>query len=252
LGLKLQEFVITVPAGTGGRNPLTYSITGPDAADYYWSPLGIDPFNVLEPCPDIEGVTCTGAVGFSPQSIGPKSATLVVTDSLGNRVTAALKGVGVAALCLHTVVPCNYAHHYSGVVSWSGGDGQATVYVVMGEASCNVANPGEEGGLSSGPGLIGVEFDESDDGRFYRITVACPFRYPPDPARPAELGHGEFGSYKQPLGITIAQVQARPPRLMGSNNEGGDIVSWDLCPNSQYQWPSRSPGSLRQGRCPPP
>ena len=250
-GVALQKFETTVPRGTTDASRLEYAFTGPDAGDFDVLQFRVLADYLAANCSFAEPVRCPVDVVFKPRSVGPKRATLVVTHISGARVTAALKGTGVPALCTHAVVPCNYAHHYSGVVSWSGGDGGANVDVVMGVATCNVTNNGGSG-PTSGPGLIAVEFDqESDNSTFYRITVACPTRYPPEPARPAELGHDEIGSYKQPLRMTIAQVHEGPPRLKGDNSEGGDVVSWDLCPNSQYRFPIREGDSRRQGRCPP-
>ena len=227
MGLKTQIFTTTLPPGvTSGT--LTYAITGPDAADFLDS--GTMPFGPNTSCPSgPQGVACEWSVEFRPRSMGPKRATLEVTDNSGNRITAALRGEAVAALCTNRVVFCNYAHHYSGVVSWSDGNAGVNVDVEKGVASCNATGESE---LTSGPGLVAVEFGESEDepSPFYRITVACPTRYPPEPARPAELGHGELGSYKQPLRMTIADVNKGPPRLKGDDGE----VSWNLCPNAQY------------------
>jgi len=232
-----QDFTTTLPRGAARGTSLSYAITGPDAVDFIYSYIGpdptVDPFDPSGPCSaGPQGIVCIGQVEFRPQSKGPKRATLEVTDNSGNRATAALRGEAVLALCLATVVWCNYSHHYSGVVSWSDGNAGVNVDVVKGVASCNATGESE---LASGPGLIGVEFDQSIEGRsiltFYRITVACPIRYPPEPARPAELGHGEISSYKQPLGMTIAEANAGPPRLKGQDGE----VSWNLCPAAQYR-----------------
>jgi hypothetical protein len=259
MGTASKTFTTTLPSGvTSGT--LTYSVTGPDAADFLGD--GTLPFGPSTGCSSSpQGLVCEWSVEFRPRSLGPSRAFLAVSDGLGSMTTATLEGEGVAAICKHTVVPCNYAHHYSGVVSWSGEGGHANVDVVEGVASCNAAG-GDGGGMTSGPGLIGVEFDRSIemDARrsftWYRITVACPIRYasepgyPPEPIRPAELGHDEFGSYKQPLGMTIDEAQASPPKLKGSNNEAGDIVSWDLCPNAVFRPAVRVRDSRRQGRCP--
>jgi hypothetical protein len=186
--------------------------------------------------------------------MGQKHATLVVSVGPGNWTSATLEGEAVAALCTNRVVFCNYAHHYSGVVSWRGEGGHANVDVVKGVASCN-ATTGDGAGMTSGSGLIAVEFGKDDEmpAGFYRITVACPIRYPPEPARPAELGHDEFGSYKQPLpsGVTVEQVHAGPPNLKGSISEGGDGVSWNLCPNSQYRLGRPEEDSPDEHRCRP-
>lgn len=244
MGSVQQAFTVTLPSGVARGASLTYAIAGPDAADFILPPPAgtIDPFDPMRPCPPgPQGRACSKEVVFWPHGLGPKQATLVVTDNSGNRATAALSGEGVKALCTNTVVWCNYAIHYSGVVSYAGEAGHVNVDVVQGVASCNAASPGESG-LTTGPGLIGVEFGRDGEmpGGFYRITVACPIHYtsepgyPAVPDRPAELGHGEFGSYKQPLGMPLAQVNVGPPRLKGTNSEG-DVVSWDLCPNGQYQ-----------------
>jgi hypothetical protein len=245
---------------------LTYAITGPDAIDFDAQRYNraraqtIDPFAPGSCTAGPQALECTTTVEFRPQSIGPKSATLVVTDNHGNRATAALKGMGVAALCKVTIVPCNYAHHYSGVVSWAGGNDQVNVDVVRGMASCN-SSITDGGGPTTGPGLIAVELDQSKEGRvsstWYRITVACPIRYQPDPALPAEMGHGEIGSYKQPLLMTIEDahnglVRKRSPRLRGTHSQvAGETVSWDLCPDSLFQPGVRVRNSSRQGRCLP-
>lgn len=252
-------YTTTLPPGAAPGTSLRYTITGPDAADFVYTFEGsgptVDPFDPNGPCTaGPQGVQCIGQVEFRPQSVGPKRATLEVTDNNGNRAVAAVRGEGVAALCLHTVVPCNYAHHYSGVVSWRGEEGHAIVDVVAGVASCN-ATVGGGAGMTSGPGLIGVEFGESADApkKFYRITVACPTRYPPEPTRPAELGHDEFGSYKQPLprGVDLGMIRAKLPQLTGFISEGADGVTWELCPNSQYRVAPRPGERKDQRRCTP-
>lgn len=228
LGRATYDFVATVSSLPA---TLEHTIMGPDAL--HFGPSGRTTLSVslANGCALGSGgvAECRIQVEFHPLSPGPKTATLVVTDNGGNRATAALKGNGVGTPCTHTVVPCNYAHHYSGVVSWTDGTAGVNVDVVKGVASCNATGESE---LTSGPGLVAVEFDRSDEAPspFYRITVACPTRYPPEPARPAELGHGELGSYKQPLGMPIEDVHKRPPRLKGQDGE----VSWNLCPNAQY------------------
>ena len=106
---------------------MTYSIIGPDAGDFLLTTGStIDPFDPSSPCPaGAQGVVCTTGVEFRPRSMGPKKAILVVSDGRGSSNSAPVEGTAVAALCTHTVVPCNYALHYSGVVSWSDGDGRA-------------------------------------------------------------------------------------------------------------------------------
>jgi hypothetical protein len=221
-------FQLTVSPVTRG-DTVRVSITGPDTADFAVggqpnSTQAIDPTT----CPvGSQGSVCDVGVEFHPQSgsiLGPKAATLVVTNRAGTRVTAALKGKVVAALCQHIVVPCNYAMFYSGTFDWSsglsgpGGSYSETVLVAVtnGVAFCSgtatdAGNGRSRTGAITGPGLIAVEFlDEFVDSLrihrlVYRITAACPSPHwpatadePATPSRPAELGHGEQGSYNQP------------------------------------------------------
>jgi hypothetical protein len=252
--MESRSFTTTLPPGAAWGTSLTYTITGPNAGDFKWEDANpVDPFNSNSCRAGAQGVACTGSVLFYPRSVGSKRATLAVSDGRGSMTSATLEGEAVAALCTNRVVFCNYAHHYSGVVSWSDGDSYVNVDVVRGVASCNTGGP-DPGLMVSGPGLIAVEFGQSTERSerrsltYYRITAACPTRYPPEPTRPAELGHDEIGSYKQPLGMTLAELQEREhPRLKGSDGE----VSWDLCPNSQFQPAVRVQDSRSQGRCPP-
>ncbi len=246
MGLKEQDFQIILSPGTPRGATLRYSIMGPDAGDFSlrYGPTQ-DPFHPNDPCPaGAQGVVCTTAVEFRPRSLGRKTATLTVSDGRGS-TSATIQGTGVAALCKATVVWCN-SHHYSGVFSWSDGSGAVNVDVVQGVASCNVS--GDVSPLTSGSGLLAVEFDLDEDGTtFFRISAACPTRYPPEPVRPVEFGKHDLSSYKQPLAMSIGQVNRGPPRLKGSDGE----ASWDLCPNSQFQPAVRTGASRGQGRCPP-
>ena len=239
MGLREQTFHATHSGQTTAGTTLTYKIEGTDAADFLVSG---------GPCPSLlgGGPVCPVSVEFRPRSTGPKSAKLVVTDSDRNSAGATLKGTGVLPICTHTVIPCNYAIHYSGVFSWQGGGEQVTVDVLQGVASCNGTVP--DGGRIQGPGLIGVEFGPvSSFSSFYRITVACPSPafpardgYPATPSEPAELGHGEQSSDKQSLPMTQQQLQERLPSLKysisypaGDAAAGTFTVSWDLCPNGR-------------------
>lgn len=253
MGLKETDFRATHSPDTPVGTTLTYGIEGPNAADFLVSG---------PPCPSGTGggPVCTVNVEFRPRSTGRRSAKLVVTDSRGNSQGVPVEGTGVLPICTHTVIPCNYAIHYSGVFSWQGGGEQVTVDVLQGVAACNGTAP--EGGRIQGPGLIGVEFGPlSSFQAFYRITVACPSPafpgrdgYPATPSEPAELGHGEQSSDKQPLVMTLQQIQERLPSLKhsisypaGDAAAGAFTVSWDLCPNGRT-----IPSVGGQARCSPP
>lgn len=254
MGLKETDFRVTHSPDTPVGTTLTYGFEGPDKDDFHASGV---------PCPSGTGggPVCTVSVEFRPRKTGRRSAKLVVTDSRGNAALAPVEGTGVLPLCTHTVIPCNYAIHYSGVFSWQGGGEQVNVDVVRGVASCNGTAP--EGGRIQGPGLIGVEFGPAGVASFYRITVACPSPafpgrdgYPPTPSEPAELGHGEQSSDKVFLAMTPQQIQERLPSLKhsisypaGDAAAGTFTVSWDLCPNGRSM---TMPSAGRQVRCSPP
>lgn len=139
MGLKETDFRVTHSPDTPVGTTLTYGFEGPDKDDFHASGV---------PCPSGTGggPVCTVSVEFRPRKTGRRSAKLVVTDSRGNAALAPVEGTGVLPLCTHTVIPCNYAIHYSGVFSWQGGGEQVNVDVVRGVASCNGTAP--EGGGS--------------------------------------------------------------------------------------------------------
>lgn len=213
--------VVLVPGAAPGTT-LTFTVQGPDAGDF--APLGLSrTIQVDRPndgCVNTsQRSVCSKPVGFRPGSLGPKLATLVVTDNHGGRAIAQLKGKGVAPLCRHVVVPCNYSHFYSGAFSWTitlnGPRSQYTqtvdVTVTNGAALCHGVTTEREMGRSrtgaiAGPGLIAVEFltDPVHD-TVYLISAACPspdwpgsIDEAPTPSRPAEMGHNEQNSEKQP------------------------------------------------------
>jgi len=163
-------------------------------------------------------------------------------------------------LCLHKVVPCNYAHLYSGSFSWQsallGEFGQnrrsITVTVVKGVATCdgtetdvNISKVGDqtytttEVGTIKGPGLFAIEFDYDEAGALvYLVTGACPS---PQwqaslqrPVQPAELGNSyEEQSYNQPataIGIDLTGNRSEPhPDTDQENGVSGSIrVTWSL------------------------
>ena len=150
--------------------------------------------------------------------------------------------------CTVTVVPCNYAHMYSGKVSWTesitgpAGTFNAAVGVTIqngvgvctgSETSVSISQFGRTSrtGTISGKALVAVEFDfysdladttkkATDRPLGYKVTVACPSAdYPatPDgspatPASPAELDGRERSSYPQ-LATALTQKQ-----LKGTNS----------------------------------
>lgn len=191
-------------------------IEGPDAGDWVLnaSSSSFGRSRTFSPCDSRNRYnygTCGGFVVFFPASVGTKQAVLRIVASGGRMASADLTGRAVAPLCTHTVVPCNYAHLYSGVLSWTHSvQGQAgstrlgvTVTIDKGQALCNgsetVTSPDGTPwvGTIVGPGLLGVEFlADPMYPLVYQITVACPSPAYPDhadgssgrPSAPAELG----------------------------------------------------------------
>jgi hypothetical protein len=262
-GVVPADFTITVSPVTQGA-AVGQSITGPDAADFFVEGgTSINPGDPNRCRVGSQSSVCHTFVEFRPQStsiLGPKVATLVLTDGSGTQLTVPLKGKVVAALCQHIVVPCNYAHLYSGTFNWTIGlSGSAASYresvqvdVRNGVAVCNgSAIDTDQGrtrtGAITGRGLIAVEFlDQYVDSLrahrlAYRITAACPS---PDwpatddaaatPSRPAELGQGEQSSYDQPatggIGMNLDGSSSSPnPDADPSNGVTGLIsVRWSL------------------------
>jgi hypothetical protein len=170
--------------------------------------------------------------------------------------------------CKFAVVPCNYAHLYSGTISWtestnsSAGSFNATVGVTVkdgvgvctgSETSVSISQFGRTSrtGTIGGKALVAVEFDfyEEVSGSAnqpnrpmgYKVTAACPSAdYPATsdgsaatPATPAELDGRERSSYPQ-LATGVEQKQ-----LNGSNSSKPEedtvngvtsllVVKWDL------------------------
>jgi hypothetical protein len=162
--------------------------------------------------------------------------------------------------CEAKVVPCNYAHLYSGSFSWQsellGPYGQnrrsVTVTVVKGTATCdgsetdvNISKVGDqtytttEVGTIKGPGLIAVEFENDSAGAvIYRVTGACPSpRWEAarqSPVQPAELGNSyEEESYNQPASAMWIDLVGNRSELHPDtdqvNGVSGTIrVTWSL------------------------
>lgn len=188
---------------------------------------------------------------------------LATTGSGAGGAVAAARADAAApgdTLCLPRVVPCNYAHLYSGTFSWRSNlagewgsyDRSVTVRVVQGVATCrggetevNISEvQGQkvrttELGTIQGPGLIAVEFDYDESGALvYRVTGACPSPvWRPSrqlPVQPAALGTSyEEQSYNQPataIGINLSGSRDEPaPETDLANGVSGRVlVTWEL------------------------
>lgn len=258
----VKSFRIAVPPGADSTADLDFTITGANPADFGVNPTwdGSDTcyargqFPGRPPQPWQAG-PCNTPVYFMPKSVGIKTATLVATDTRGNRGTAVLIGKGVAAICEMKVVSCNYSHLYTGVVRWNSvlkGQRSSTtvsvqVDVVMGRASCNgsqtdtdVASGSKRGNIQ-GDGLVAVEFEKDENDRLiYNVTVACPSPAWPAtdfdaaiPSRRAELGDFEQQSYEQPaasVGMNLEGSNSYPaPEADPVNGVDGTVtMSWRL------------------------
>lgn len=250
--LPEKIFRITVSPNLVPRSRLSLQLIGLDKDDFVLATA--NEYN-LEDRPSrctisTQGAVCQAEVEFRPRSVGPKRARLEVFDRAGNWVEAEVKGEGIAATCLSRVVPCNFAHLWTGVFGWrsvsnsSGSQETETVDVIVtrGVAFCNGgATSSAEGrthtGRIQGPGLFAVEFLK-DPGIpwVYRITAACPSPHWPKvvdpnparpeeaviaeetPSRPAELGHNEQSSDKQiasKTAMTLEQLISRLSTLEG-------------------------------------
>jgi hypothetical protein len=245
-GTSLASFAVSgLPVG----GLVTASLSGANPGDWVVGIRGL-----TSPTCSNQGQAdpCSFTVDFSPNSVGPKSATLVVTDNLGSRATAALTGVGVGALCEMKVVPCNYAHLYDGTFSWQYGliashgtsRFSVTVTVVHGVATCRgsqtASSPttGSVTGAITGPGLIAVEFLQDSLGRLvYDITATCPTADHPDlggPSRPAEPGgENEMKTYEKlarAVGMNLVGTHSYPaPETDPVNGVTGTVsVVWNL------------------------
>ena len=250
-------FQFTDSAGNAASG-LTLSVAGPDAGEFIMAG-NRGPTSVANWCSGGRGRPCDIHVDFRPTSLGIKRATLVATDSRGNRSTAALRGEGVDAMCEMKVVFCNYAHLYSGVFSWTsavnGPNSQeheaVTVDVIRGVATCNggatsSGNGRTRSGTITGPGLIAVELETDSLRRpVYRITVACPTPSwpatpdePATPSEPAELGQNEQKSYDQPMAPTtriLVGSYSHPENDPINGVTGTITVGWELCSPTRYR-----------------
>jgi hypothetical protein len=261
-----QPFKVVLPPGTPAGSTLSVAITG-----LYSMEFRVDPDTLtVNSGVDCSGpLVCTVTVSLFPQTLGPKTGALVITDAHGARVSVPLKGNGVQPLCTNQVVFCNYAHLYSGIFGWtialSSSIGQdstwAQVYVTNGSALCmggakSVDHGQSRRGVIMGKGLFAVEWLEDPMYPWvYQITAACPSpEWPPGPngeagtpSEPAELGHNDQSTLKQPdprirAGWTLQQTVARITTLQGGlrlpapetdplNGVSGVVtIVWNLCP----------------------
>lgn len=252
-GSSLQQFVV----GSAPGDAFDLSIVGPNAVDFTIG--GPDQQSLrIGPCIGYEPRgpgSCSIGVDFRPQSVGVKTATLVVTTPRG-KVTAALRGEAVTGT-------------YSGSFSWqsdlNGPYGQnrrsITVTVVNGVATCSGSETDvsiskldkvyvtTEVGSIQGKGLIAITF-EADGGKpAYRVAVSCPSPHwpmsinrPGEPARPSQPA--EWGSsyaeesYLQPLPgpsdkgvLNGSRSTAHPDTDSANGVTGSMIVSWRLTPS---------------------
>jgi hypothetical protein len=153
--------------------------------------------------------------------------------------------------CEPKVVPCNYAHHYTGQFGWqitlqAAGTGSSyTEVVTIGISNrvvtCNgTATDIDHGqakiGRIVGPGLLAVEFKTDSTGRLvYNITAACPSpAFPGETVKPAELGHNEEQSYDQPAtaigmkNLKGGSTYPNPDSDALNGVTGTVTVSWDF------------------------
>jgi hypothetical protein len=220
---------VTLASAVG--DTMSLSLTGPNTSD----------FEVVSStqCFDRNynpSASCPVDVFFHPSSLGKKTAILVVTNRRGQRLTVPLAGEGVEAMCIMSVVFCNYAHLYSGTFTWqitllgpgSSSVTNVNVNVIKGKAACSGSEVVTLVGADTvrrtilGTGLIAVEFVE--DPLYpvaYKISVACPTPYGPDRgSEPAALGRG---------------VSMETP------NEPAKVVAGDLDGNISYPAPEEDP-----------
>lgn len=205
----ISQFKVALPPGGGPTDSVSIAFTGAHAADFRVNPwlIAANSAPKTSTCQDStwRSGSCDVWVEFVPGSVGAKSATLVVSDTRGNRGTAALSGTGIFGCRPHAGVHCNYAHHYSGTFNWSsvlttrivGSAGEQTdarayvqviVTVVAGVAYCagstsdssasrqngSLVRVHEMNGAVSGPGIFSIEFPKRNGKLVYDITAWCP------------------------------------------------------------------------------
>ena len=219
---------------------LQAALTGADAGDWYIQNVGgqsglgcgwpgrNDPTRTAAgaaPWP-FPGACDPLTIIFRPKSVGQKSALLEVTDHLGNRVTAVLRGEGIKAGCQPVLVHCNYAGLYSGTIKFKSVDTTTTddfkslqetvitVTVIGGKAQCSgsvteweirgykgVPESEMKGrGDITGPGLVAIEFDFREGAPVYVVTFSCP---EPDMVRESRSLAGGTGTSERFPGAPV-------------------------------------------------
>lgn len=198
-GVSLREFTV---AWDRPREAVEARIVGPHATDFDFSETSRAQEHFLT-CEDRNyqpTSPCPLDLNFRPSALGLRTATLIVIDRHGHRVTAALRGEGVKAGCQPVLVHCNYANLYSGTISLSSVDTVLTedhqarseveieIAVTLGQVQCTgyrreFERSGYKGemdteikgeGSISGPGLLAIEFDYRERQPVYILTFACP------------------------------------------------------------------------------
>jgi len=147
--------------------------------------------------------TCDVRVDLRPATLGIKTATLVVTDAHGQRVTAALHGKAIVPECKPVLVPCNWAIGYMGTITIHEVDSTVNsdrnaryettldVMIDQGKVTCKgQRNEFEQNlvddkavdemtfvGAITGPGMAAIEFQPENGKMSYLLTYACATPY---------------------------------------------------------------------------
>ena len=240
-GSKVATFSVVPPVPLAGDS-VRVSVTG--SSEFQ---------EIVQPTGRCAGTTvlysCQVLVQFSPTTLGVKTGSLAVSDSRGNSGTVPLRGEGADVFCTLTVVPCNYAHLYSGEFSWQivlrDPDTQTRTHVTVGVkngvATCvGSIDDTEVGrdpvhGTISGPGLIGVEYLPDPMHKIvYRVTVACPGpKYPGLNSGPASLSDAQNTENQPATAIgqnaLSGQITYPAPETDPANNVSGTVtIAWSL------------------------
>ncbi len=231
------QFRVTLPPGGGPTDAVSVTITGPNEADFR-IPLELYSTRQRNTCADStwRSGSCDVWVEFMPQAVGSRNASLVVSDTRGNRGSAVLTGTGVFGCRPDAAVSCNYADHYSGTFSWSAalvtksGNSSGPEYKALATTTVKVTLTNglaycagsqsdstmsteagrldelrETIGTISGPGMFSIEFFEDNGQLAYRVTAWCP------------TGQGTLTTTNyRTRETTTASFKANPARVGGS------------------------------------